>query len=217
MTKQEKLNTFVENKKTDENVLAIIVFGSYARGNSRPESDIDLVIILKDGYKRAAEVFEEQAFEIIYTTEKSAIEYWNCNKHDAVGLWSVAQIAYDRDGTGERLKEYGQNLCKEKPTQFDDSKLEHLRFDAIDSIKAAEAIYETDSATASLLIHKKATELIDLYFDRNQKWHPAPKQQLTLIADADQELGGLFRDFYNTSDFPEKVQISKKIVSVILD
>lgn len=216
MTKQEKLGAFIELKKADSNVLAVIVFGSYARGNSRPDSDIDLVVILKDGYKRAAEDFEGQAFEIIYTTEKSAVEYWNANKHDAVGLWSVAQVTFDRDGTGERVKKYGEELCKEKPDKFDESKLEHLRFDATDSIKGAEVIYETDTATATLLIHKKAGDLIDLYFDRNQKWRPAPKQQLSLITDADQALGGLFRDFYNASDFQEKVKIIKKVATTIL-
>lgn len=192
------------------------MFGSYARGNSRPDSDIDLVIILKDGYKRAAEDFEGQAFEIICTTEKSAVEYWTANKHDAVGLWSVARVAFDRDGTGERLKEYGENLCKEKPAQFDESKLEHLRFDATDSIKAAEVIYETDTATATLLVHKKAADLIDLYFDRNQKWRPAPKQQLSLISSAEAELGRLYSDFYNTQDFQGKVGLLKQITKSIL-
>lgn len=216
MTKQEILEAFTETKKADNNVLAVVVFGSYARGNSRPDSDIDLVIILNEGYKRAAEEFEGQAFEIIYTTEKSAIDYWNSNKHDAFGLWSVAQIAFDRDGTGKRLKEYGENLCKELPERLDESKLGHLRFDAQDSIKAAEVINETDPATASLLVHKKAADLINLYFDKNQKWRPAPKQQLSAIKSMDQDLGSLYTDFYSTPDFQGKVEILKKITKSIL-
>lgn len=87
-------------------------FGSHARGDSRPDSDIDLVVILKEGYKRAAEYFEDQAFEKIYTTEQAAIEYWQNNKHDAVGLWTVAKVLFDQDDTGERLKDFGKNYAK---------------------------------------------------------------------------------------------------------
>jgi hypothetical protein len=216
MTKQDILKAFIENKNADDNVLAVIVFGSYARGNSRPDSDIDLVIILKNGFKRVAEEFQGQTFEIIYTTEESALDYWNSNKHDAFGLWSVAQIAFDRDGTGKRLKEYGENLCKELPEPLDESTLGHLRFDAQDSIKAAEIISETDIATASLLIHKKVIDLIDLFFDKNQKWHPAPKQQLETIESINKTSGALFTDFYSISDFQGKVEVLKKIAKDVL-
>src|SRR3989344_6245287 len=123
MTKDEKLQKFVEHLKEDQNTLAVILFGSHARGNSRPDSDIDLVVICKEGYKRAAEFFEDQAFEIIYTTEKSAIEYWQGNKHDAIGLWAVAKVLFDRDGTGERLRKFGEVLCEVKPSEMNESQV----------------------------------------------------------------------------------------------
>lgn len=214
--KEQKLTGFIEKLKNDANVLAVIVFGSYARGNSRPDSDIDLVVILKEGYKRAAEDFEGQTFEIIYTTEKAAIEYWQLNKHDAVGLWDVAKVIFDLDGTGQRLKEFGETLRKEKPMTFDTAKLDHLRFDARDSIKSAEKINETDPATASLLIHKKAADLADLYFDIKQMWRPAPKQQLESIKRIDSEMGALFTEFYETAEFDRKAQILTEISTNIL-
>lgn len=216
MDKEQKLQGFVEKLKADANVLAVIVFGSYARGNSRPDSDIDLVVILKEGYKRTAEEFEGQTFEIIYTTEKAATDYWQSNKHDAIGLWSVAKVAFDRDTTGGRLKAFGDNLLKEKPPMFDEAKLNHLRFDLQDTIKAAEIINQTDTATASLLIHKKAADLINLYFDRNQLWHAAPKQQLETIKKSNSTIGTLFTDFYNASDFQRKAETIKEIATHIL-
>src|SRR5262245_20263022 len=104
MTRDEKLHKFVEQLQEDQNNLVVILFGSQARGDSTEESDIDLVVIVKEGYKRAAEYFDSQAFEIIYTTEAGALEYWRANMHDAVGLWRVGKVLFDRDGTGERLK-----------------------------------------------------------------------------------------------------------------
>jgi predicted nucleotidyltransferase len=119
MTQKEKLDTFIATLKNRDDVVAVILFGSFARGNNRPDSDIDLVVILKDGYARGAEYFEGQAFEIIYVTEKGAVEFWQNNKHDAVGLWEVAQILFDRDGTGERLKQVGNSIRAEKRPSFE--------------------------------------------------------------------------------------------------
>jgi predicted nucleotidyltransferase len=39
---------FVENLKRDKDVLAVMIFGSYSRGEERKESDIDVCIILKE-------------------------------------------------------------------------------------------------------------------------------------------------------------------------
>ena len=61
---------FVEDLKKRSDVLGIILFGSWARGNNRPDSDVDLVVILKEGFRRTVEYRGSQAFEIIYTIGK---------------------------------------------------------------------------------------------------------------------------------------------------
>lgn len=44
---------FLDNLKSREDVLGVVLFGSWARGNQRATSDVDLVVIVKEGYKRA--------------------------------------------------------------------------------------------------------------------------------------------------------------------
>ena len=216
MTKEEKLEKFTERLTEDNNTLSVILFGSQARGGSTPESDIDLVVILKEGYKRVAEYFEDQAFEIIYTTEQAAIEYWEKNKQDAVGLWTVAKVVFDRDGTGARLRDFGTKLCTELPPEVDASTLDHLRFDFEDSLKAIERVRENDAATASLLLHKKVASLIDLFFDLKRMWRPAPKQQIAQILNLDTDLGKIIQDFYTAESIENQVTLAKKIGNQIL-
>ncbi len=215
MKKEDTLNRFVAKLQTDPNVLSIILFGSYARGNSRPDSDIDLVVILKEGYKRAAEIFEGQAFEIIYTTEKSALEYWQSHKYDAVGLWTVAKVIFDREGAGERLQVIGKKMCEELPPEVSKTSLAHFQFDAEDSLKAIEAIMKKDPATASLLVHKKVADLIDLFFDLERKWRPAPKQSLERVRIVNEELGKSVDAFYTEPDLEKRISIAKEISSMI--
>lgn len=40
---------FIEELKGRSDVLGVIMFGSWARGNNRPDSDVDLVVILTEG------------------------------------------------------------------------------------------------------------------------------------------------------------------------
>ncbi|MCX6790388.1 MAG: hypothetical protein NTV60_02555 [Candidatus Kaiserbacteria bacterium] len=100
--------------------------------------------------------------------------------------------------------------------EVSDSTLDHLRFDFEDSFKAIERIKESDPATASLLIHKKVSSLIDLYFDLKRIWRPAPKQQLEQIQVQDAELGEMFRDFYMAENLDHQLVITKKIGAEIL-
>src|SRR2546429_807459 len=95
---------FIEGLKSRPDVLGIILFGSWARGNNRLDSDVDLVVILTEGFRRTVEYNKTQAFEIIYTTEKLAFEFWENHKDDCAGLWEVAKVLYDKDRTIERLQ-----------------------------------------------------------------------------------------------------------------
>jgi predicted nucleotidyltransferase len=96
---------FLAELKDRPDVLGVILFGSWARGNNRQDSDVDLVVILSEGYRRTVEYRGEQAFEIIYTTEKSALDYWDSHKDDCAGLWGVAKVLYDKDGSVKRLQD----------------------------------------------------------------------------------------------------------------
>ena len=100
----EATQKFLEELKQRPDVLGVIMFGSWARGNNRPDSDVDLVVILTEGYRRTVEHRNGQPFEIIYTTEKGAFDYWESHKDDAAGLWEVAKILYDKNGAIEQLK-----------------------------------------------------------------------------------------------------------------
>lgn len=43
---------FIAELREDPNVLGVLLFGSWARGNQREDSDIDLIVIVRDGFRR---------------------------------------------------------------------------------------------------------------------------------------------------------------------
>lgn len=68
--KQEALKQFIEKVKTKYNhqIEKIILFGSYARGEAKEESDIDVLIIInKENHKARSEIIG-LAFDILLET-----------------------------------------------------------------------------------------------------------------------------------------------------
>jgi hypothetical protein len=207
---------FVEKLRSDENVLGVILFGSWARGNNRPDSDVDLVVILKEGYQRCVETHENQVFEIIYTTEQGALDFWKSHLDDAFGLWDVAKILIDKDGVMEKLKNKITDVLEKGKPQISKLAIEQFRFDAEDQVDYAEKIKESDITTSKLILNNKVFNLSSVYFDLRQKYIPAPKQRLSVIKKEDSELYDKYVRFYENSDNPsEQIRIARDIINIV--
>ena len=214
----EETEKFVEELKQRSDVVGVIMFGSWARDNNRPDSDVDLVVILTEGYSRKVEHRNGQAFEIIYTTEKGALDYWESHKDDAAGLWEVAKILHDKDGTIERLQNKIKEVLGAGKKPIDEPQLGQLRFDAEDQLKYVESVLASDSTTANLILTNKIFALTETFFNIRQMWIPAPKQRLAKIREISPELDSLLKTFYQEpTNLKDKLETGKKIVPIIFE
>jgi len=212
----EETKTFLEELKHRPDVLGVIMFGSWARGNNRPDSDVDLVVILTEGYRRTFEHRNGQPFEIIYITEKGALDYWENHKDDAAGLWEVAKILYDKDGTVAQLKTNIKKVLDAGKKAIDEYQLGQFRFDVEDQLKYVESILCSDPTTANLILSNKIFSLTELFFDIRQVWTPAPKQRLAEILKNSPDFYTLLQDFYQAQiSLKNKLEVAKKIVPVV--
>jgi len=48
----DKLKKWAQGLSRDKNVIAVVLFGSFAKGEETPASDIDIVILLRDSQSR---------------------------------------------------------------------------------------------------------------------------------------------------------------------
>ena len=209
---------FIEKLKLNPWVVGIILFWSWARGNVRPGSDVDLVVILEEGYSRNVEKEGDQIFEIIYITAEAAFDFWNSHRDDAAWLWEVAKILYDKNGKVNILAEKIKNIILEGKRGFDDAKLGQLRFEAEDSLIYSEYIFPSDSTTAVMLLTNNVAHLIELFFDVRKMWTPAPKQRIRTIHSLRPELYLLIDKFYHGWwDFHERLSLVRKIISVVFE
>lgn len=207
--------TFIKELKERPDVLGVILFGSWARGNNRPDSDVDLVVILNEGFRRTVEYKDSQAFEIIYTTEKSAFDFWESHKDDCAGLWEVAKVLYDKDGTIKRLQLKVEEMLKAGKKPFDEYQLGQLRFDATDQLNYVKHISSYDIVTAKLILFNKVFALTELFFDIRQMWTPAPKQRLQKIKDLEPRFYELLSKFYEGSSIPKQIITAEVIIDLV--
>ncbi len=210
---------FVEKLKNQENVLGIVLFGSWARGNQRATSDVDLVVIVKEGYRRSVEQLDGQVFEIIYVTAKGAKDYYKTDLDATQRFWKIAKILFDRDGSVEGVKQFAINLTSEGKKPLSDDTLRHFEFDAQDQISFAKDAHKNgDMATANLILSIKMAALTEIYFDTIKEWRPAPKQVLSEIESRDSELHGYFVQFFaDDISFDDKVSVASDIVKTIFE
>jgi predicted nucleotidyltransferase len=214
----ETANNFIEELKSREDVLGIILFGSWARGNNRPDSDIDLVVILDKGYQRTIENRDGQIFEIIFSTRESVLEYWKSNRDDCAGLWEVAKILYDKDGIVKELQSEVSVILKEGKKSINKLQLEQFRFDAEDQVKVSGLLFDKDSTTANFILTNKVFALTSLFFNIRQLWIPAPKQRLGKIKEIKPALHSALQDFYREGEtFKNKLEIAKKIIDLVFE
>ncbi len=206
---------FVEDLKKRPDVLGIILFGSWARGNNRQDSDIDLVVILTEGFRRTVEYSGEQVYEIIYITENSAFDYWENHKDQCAGLWEVAKILYDKSGTIQKLEKRVKRMLKQGKKPYDQYQLSQLRFDAEDQINYVKKIKMTDLATARMILLNKVFALTELFFDIRQLWIPAPKQRLMQIKKIDTRFYDLLVKFYEENGLSEQIKSAEVIVKFV--
>lgn len=210
-----ELESFLEELKNNLEIHGVILFGSYARGNARPNSDIDLIVVCNET-KRGVEERNGQFFEVVYVTEEDAKAFYLDNKDNAVRTWKVAQILFDRDGTAERIKQFVAAIEKEGKQKLSGDKLIHTRFDIEDSLRGIETNATINPTNTIYLMNIKLLSLLDLFFDVRGIWKPAPKQLLGEIQKQDQNLYHSVTSYYQEQNPQKRLTILKSIADTVL-
>lgn len=214
--KQDKdLDLLVQELKKKPEVVGIAVFGSFARGEDRLNSDIDVLVVIKKGVRRDVEKRGKRTFEFVYVSFPEAIKFYRANPNDCVQLWRDAVVLYDKVGDMKRLHAFSKKLEKKGKAPLSDAKLKHARFDTEDAISAMESLAKTDPATANLYANIKASNLTELYFDIRQLWTPPPKKQLKKIREMNKGDAKVFDSLFMATDIEERIKLLKKMIKVV--
>ncbi len=176
--------------------LGVILFGSWARGTNRYDSDIDLMVFREAGFTKELLTFDGVTVEMLNTTPLAAQQYWLGHMDAAADFWKVAQVLYEKDDQIAGVKRIVEaELSKGRPP-VSGQEYALLEFDSYDQLRAIEGLSESDPATACLLLGERIPRLLTDYFALSQQWKPAPKQLLGRLEELNPSLHALAVSFY---------------------
>lgn len=208
---------FIDELKSKNDTRGILMFGSYARGDQRPTSDVDVLVITEEGAWRDVEERDGQMFEMVYASFDLAKDFYSKNPNDAIQQWTDGKILYDPEGVMEELKNYIFAIREKGREPLTEKQMRHLKFEKEDKTRAAEYLHETDPATANLYLQTLCQELVELYFELNRQWTPAPKQRLPYMRQAQPDMAKRFDDLFLAENFMKQLEETKKLVDMLFE
>ena len=213
----EAIQRFVDELAADPAVRGVILFGSHARGNARPDSDADLVILVeRDQFEMGFAERDGQKFELLRWSEAVAIRYATDNPDNAADFWQVAEILHDPDGAAARLRDHAAEMLAEGKPPMDEARRAWSRWASDDRLDAAAGIAEDDPAAARMVLHERLIDLTATFFDVRGEWTPPTKRRTGRIADLDPGLHGLLTAFYTDgTSFAEQLALARQMLPLI--
>lgn len=212
---EQVLQSFIDELKDREEVLGVVVFGSYARGQHRPDSDIDLYVLIKQGSYRGIEQRQGINFEIVFSSAEESRLFAKKRPDDLLNLWRDGRILYDKEGGIRQLQKEAHELEKKGKPALDEQTLNHLRFSAEDTLRAVSGFADKDKSSATLTFHKLLHNLIILYFDKNRIFIPAPKQMIPYLRDTFPNVAEIIDDLYREADLKKQIPHVRKLMDTI--
>lgn len=209
----EGVRAFIDDLAARPETLGVAIFGSYARGDARPDADIDVFVLVTDGVWRDVESRDGLTFELLFASEREARDFYAQNPDDCVSTWGEAHIVSDRSGRMDALREYAALLVgtgRKKATAGD---VLHRKYEAGDKLRAARLLATEDYPTAYMALHDLAARIIETHFAKEGAWSPPPKQRLTSLRRGWPDLGALFDEFYSQTSWDEKTATLEKIMT----
>src|SRR3954454_22748484 len=215
----EAIRRFVDELAADPAVWGVILFGSHARGNARPDSDADLVILgERDDFEMGFAERDGQKFELLRWSEAVAIRYATDNPDNAADFWQVAEILYDPNGAAARLRDHAAVLLADGKPRMDEARRAWSRWASEDRLDGAAGIADDDPAAARMVLHERVLDLTATFFDVRGEWTPPAKRRTRRIADLDPALHGLLSAFYaDAASFTDQLALARRMLPHIYD
>lgn len=211
---EAELISLVEELSGRPEVLGVALFGSVARGHNRPDSDIDVYVLVDEGSWRDVEGRGDQRFEFVYASEEASRAFWQASPDEFVHQWADARILLDKHGKLNAFRKEAKELRKEGKSALDGRTVRHRQFDAEDQLRAVRALTGSDPATAALVLHRLVEALTELAFSLQPEWVPAPKERLKRLRETSTLLAGAFEDFYRSHDLDDKIEAADRLVAL---
>jgi hypothetical protein len=208
----QEVQRLVDELARRPEVLGVALFGSVARGDARPDSDVDVFVLVEQGVWRDVEKRGQRHFEFVFSSPQSTQAFGEKRPDEYVKMWHEAQILLDKEGRIAEFRRAAADLRARGKPRPDERSIRHRRFDAADQLRSIRNLQATDLPAATLVLHRHVEALTELFFDLTQEWTPPPKERLKIIRELDPAVAAAFDRFYGAVNLDEKMRAAELVV-----
>lgn len=108
--KDRALSGLLEDLRQDPDVRAVFLFGSHARGDGRPDSDVDLLVVAEGPFRKDVFRRRDVEFEVFRNNAVDTVEFWRAHRDDFESFQRDAKPLFDRDGTVTFLRAAAERI-----------------------------------------------------------------------------------------------------------
>jgi len=137
-------------------VLGVALFGSVARGDARPDSDVDVFVLVTDGMWREVEERGRRHVEFVFSSPQSTQAFGERRPDEYVKMWQEARVLLDKEGRMAELRQAAEDLRVRGKPRPDQRSIRHWQFDAEDQLRGVRGLRATDLPAAALVLHRIA-------------------------------------------------------------
>ena len=216
MSVEEAAVELVMTLRSPQEIVAIILFGSQSTGKARPDSDVDLLAIVRSGFEQISVEFGGRLFEITLVSEASTQDWWHANPDHCVMLWRSARVLHGSAEDEYRLRQFGATIEKSGKRAIAAAEADKRQRAASYQLVSLRALAEHDPSSANLVLGEKMAGYVGDYFAVRGLWSPAPKERLPTVRARDPEIGGLLDAFADPGQALErKLALSADLIAAI--
>ena len=200
--------------------VGIIACGTIIRGNHDATSDIDLwVIHLEPNRQRIQKFFNGVPVEIFVNPPWTIHSYFSHDQSDArpisAHMMATGFVVLATDPLVTELRQKAQWLLTQPPDLSDEA-IERARYTAASRFEDATDIGLRNPIGASMLLSQALLEMMRFAFMKARRFIPRDKDLLEEFSLLASDSAAKVRNFFQTSDYDERLRLATKIADEIL-
>jgi len=201
---EDKLNKFLENWECKEDIIGVLVCGSYITGSPTTHSDLDVHIILNENVNyrvRGNRIVDGLLIEYFSNTPQQIRKYF---EEDYISIRPSSQtqfitgkIILDRTGVVQQLKEEAKQMLDKNYEDIDTSVNELQKYGLWDMLDDLQDAFENNRKDFEFIYYVNLDKLLSTYM----KFIKYPYNRKTILGNINSEI---VRKKYLLNELPDK-------------
>ncbi|MCD4694392.1 nucleotidyltransferase domain-containing protein [bacterium] len=218
---KEIIDSFIKKFKSDNNVSAILIFGSYYKNKMDKNSDIDIYIILKESDFRERGNIWIKGVEIEYFLNPvKQIKHYlkkeqNSSHASTVNILLNSKVVYNNDNEVKYLIDRAKNIL-EVDRKISKEQIKMYKYSLDDLKRKLENVYlKKDVFTFYLIAHQIILKLLDFFCKIESISKEENKEIGRRIIKKDVDFYNLFIEVNEIQEFEKKYKALNKLIIYI--